>query len=81
MTRAHLPHQSIEVRGSPWIDQDELAIENCRSCGQLGEGLDHARQPIAVFSAMARVEADAGVVLDDLGGQNRSISLRSDFPS
>jgi len=51
---------------TPGIDQGELAIENGRFCGQLGEGFTHARQFVCVLGAVPRIEADAGGVLDDL---------------
>ena len=39
-------------------------IEDRRVCGELGKGLGHARQPIGVFSAVAREEAHASAILD-----------------
>ena len=54
------------MRGTTWIDQDQLTVEDGRLRGQLTEGLDHARQPFRVFSAMARVEPDLAAILGDL---------------
>ena len=48
--RAHLGHQLVEMRGAARIDQDQFAVEDGRLRGQLGEGLDHARQR-SVYSA------------------------------
>jgi hypothetical protein len=62
----HLGHQAVEMRRAPWINQHQLAIEDRRSRGQLGERLAHAGRTIGVFGAVARVEADARAVLDDL---------------
>ena len=52
---AHLGHQAVKMRSTARIDQDELAVEDGRFRGQLGEGLDHAWQPVGVFSAVARI--------------------------
>jgi hypothetical protein len=52
LARAHLCHQPVKVRGTPGIDQGELAIENGRFCGQLGEGFTHARQFVCVLGAV-----------------------------
>lgn len=38
-------------------------IEDRRVCGELGEGLGHARQPVGVCSTVAREEAHASAIL------------------
>ena len=40
-------------RGTPGIDQDQLAVEDGRLRGELGESLHHARQEVGVFRAVA----------------------------
>ena len=52
--------------GAPGVDQDELAVEDRRLRGQLGEGLDHARQTVGVFGTVARIQPHPATVLDDL---------------
>jgi hypothetical protein len=42
--------------------------------GQLGEGRDHARQPVGVFGAVARIQPNLVAVLDDL--EPKPIPLR-----
>src|SRR5262245_43853109 len=66
MVRVHLRHQPPEVRGTPWIDQDQFAVEHHRARGQLGEGAAHLRQPFRVLGTVARVKADCVTVLANL---------------
>jgi hypothetical protein len=54
------------MRSIARLDQDQLAVEDGRLRGQLAEGFGHARQPVAVFSAVARIESDLAAILDDL---------------
>ena len=63
---AHLGHQPVEMSGAAGIDQDQLAVEDGRLRGQLAEGLDHARQAVGVFGAVARIEPNLAAILDDL---------------
>ena len=48
------------------IDQAQFAIEDRRLRGQLGEGLDHAQQTVAVNRAVFRIEANVAAILNDL---------------
>ena len=51
--RPHLGHQAIKMRCPAGIDQAQFAIEDRRLRRQLAECLDHVRQTVGVFSAMA----------------------------
>jgi hypothetical protein len=62
----HLVYQPVKMSGAPGIDQDQLAIEDCRLRGQLTEGLDHPRQAVGVFGTVARIEPNPAAILDDL---------------
>jgi hypothetical protein len=64
--RAHLVHQPIEVCAAAWVDQAQLAINNCCLCWELGESLGHGRQAIRVFGTALGVEPNPAAILDGL---------------
>jgi hypothetical protein len=66
MARAHLGHQAIEMGAAARVDQHQLAVENGRLRGHPAESLDHARQAVGAFRALARIEPHPAAVLDDL---------------